>query len=208
MIYGAKNGLNTGIRYDQTNNIMERFLEDMKAAGESRFWLESCNVCALGCGVEAVSGLWRSKVPQIRGIDVFGQDDLMFMFLYSTDGRKRLPKLALGIKENEVAENLVFAVNECSTAKAALKEISDMKTYTSEMKAALSRGSAIALSYMTDYGSGHYICVVGFDGEKGVFIAYDSWAANMHCKRGGVKEEYNSAFFESRARPRFIEIHL
>jgi hypothetical protein len=75
------------------------------------------------------------------------------------------------------------------------------------MRDALHRGSAISISYRTDYDdSGHYHTVVQYDEYKKAFIVYDSWKGNKHCRNGGVKEEYDDSFYLARARPRFIEI--
>lgn len=206
MKYGAKNADNPAIRYDQTTKIIERFLADTKASKQSTFWLESCNVCACCCGIEAAGGEWKAKLPVIAGKEVISQADLMFDFLYSTDGRARLPKLVDGVMENELPENLVFAINECSTAKAKLHTFTNQVDLVSDMKSVLRSGSAIALSYLTDYNTGHFISIVQYDEDKKVFIGYDSWKDNMHCKNGGVKEEYLETFIIFRSRPRFIEI--
>jgi hypothetical protein len=208
MSFGAKYADNDGIRYNQTTKIIERILDDMKKSGEIKYWLESCNVCACGCGVEAVGGEWKIKLPVFAGKELFSQADMMMFFLYSTEGRARMPKLVDGVKENEVADNLVYAINEISTAKATLHEYKEgeIGAMRDDMIEALRRGSAIALSYLTDYNSGHYIAIVKYDEKARTFMAYDSWAANVHCKNNGVKEWYPEAFIITRARPRFIEI--
>jgi hypothetical protein len=208
MSYGAKYADSPSIRYDQTTKIIERFLADLKAAGNAKFWLESCNVCACSCGVEAVGGEWKARPPVIDGKEILSQADIMFDFCYSTYGRSVLPKVEDGVNENEVSDNLAEAINRCSTAKAKavyFKE-GDGQAVVNAMIEALKRGSAIAISYLTDYKTGHYIAVVKYDEKAKTFMAYDSWSANVHCKNNGSKEWYTEKFFVDRARPRFIEI--
>lgn len=211
MIYGAKNGNQSGIRYDQTTKIIERFLADLKAAGNAKFWLESCNVCSCACGIEAVGGDWKASLPVIDGHEILSQADIIFDFCYSTYGRSVLPSVADGVNENEVAANLAEAINRCSTAKAKVRYFPDGEgeDVVDGMVEALKRGSAIAISYRTDYdGSGHYHTVVKYDDIAKTFMAYDSWGDNKHCLSHGSKEIYHRTFYATRARPRFIEISL
>jgi hypothetical protein len=206
---GAIHADDARIRYDQTTKIIERFLADLKTAGSSKFWLESCNVCACACGVEAVGGTWKSTPPIIDGREILSQADILFDFCYSTYGRSVLPKVSDGVNENEIAENLAEAINRCSTARAKVLTFSSGSEVVQGMKDALQRGSAIAISYRTDYeGSGHFHCVVKYDERAKQFMAYDSWADNKHCLTRGVKELYAESFYVVRARQRFIEISL
>jgi hypothetical protein len=205
MKYSAKNADNTEIRYDQTNNIIERFLFDMKTSSQSKFWLESCNVCSCACAVEAVGGLWKCKIPELSTKQLFGYDDLLFFFLYSTYGRTKIV-VKDGEMENEIPANLVVAINECTTCKAELKTFADKKVMVEEIKKSLKNGCSIVLSYLTDYNSGHYITVVQYDDITKSFVCYDSWSDNKHCKNGGKKEIYTEDFFITRARERYIEV--
>lgn len=206
---GAIHGDDPRIRYDQTTKIIERFLADLKAAGSSKFWLESCNVCSCACGIEAVGGVWKATPPSVDGHELITQADVLFDFCYSTYGRSVLPNVSDGVNENEIADNLAEAINRCSTAKAKVRSFKDGdgEAVVQGMIEAMKRGSAIAISYRTDYnGSGHFHCVVKYDEEEKKFMAYDSWADNKHCQSRGVKEIYDESFYSTRARPRFIEI--
>ena len=109
--YGAKYADKPGIRYDQTTKIIERVFSDLKTAKELNFWLESCNVCACACGVEAAGGEWKAKLPIIDGKEIISQADLLFDFCYSAYGKSILPDVKDGIMENELATNLAFAID-------------------------------------------------------------------------------------------------
>ena len=202
---GAKYWNKTSIRYEQTTKIIELFLQDLKASNQSTFWLQSCNVCSSCCSIEAVGGQFKVKIPTL-GINKFmSQADIMFCLIYSKFGRGILPvKPAIGIVESEIMENLSFIIKTFSTAKTTNKYFKTNLELVESMKKDLNNGSAITLSYLTDYDSGHYISVVNWDGSK--FYAYDSWANNVHCQKGGVLEEYSPEFFIKRARPRYIEV--
>ena len=201
MKYGATRAEDTRIRYDQTNNVIERFLLDLKIAGLSSFWLESCNVEASACAVEAVDGVWRVQLPTFDGKPIIGYGDLMFAFAYSDYGQKYSPVSKEGANENEFPVNLAFYLNKLANVRADVrgKSIDGMK---SDLKA----GCALVLSYLTDYNTGHFITVVQYDETKGVFRCYDSWKANKHCKNGGILEEYPDSFFAERARPTYIAV--
>lgn len=202
---GAKNWNKTSIWYNQTTKIIEYFLEDLKAQGHSDFWLQSCNVSASCCGIEAVGGQFRSKSPVIDSKTFMSQADIMFSFIYSKYGRTLLPvKPVVGVIESELMVNLTFAINKLSTAKATSLFFANSKELVETMKKDLNDGCAVVLSYLTDYGSGHYITVVNW--RDGKFYAYDSWAGNKHCSKGGVLEEYSPDFFIKRARHRYIKI--
>lgn len=206
MKYGAKNAENTSIRYDQKNNVAETMLADLKSVKMVNFWLESCNVESCACGVEAVGAKWLHEIPKTKdGKAMFGQGDLMFSLLFSPYGQKNAPSVKMGVMENEVADNLVWAIKENSTAFARIVACNPA-TVCDLMRSALKLGHAVVVSYLTDYRSGHYICVVQYDTDKNIFRCYDSWADNKHCKKNGVLEEYDDKFFSNRARERFIEI--
>lgn len=204
--YGAKFADKTGIRYDQTTKIIERVFADLKAAKELKFWLESCNVCACACGVEAAGGEWRAKLPLIDGKEIITQADLLFDFCYSTYGKSLLPDVKDGVMENEIAANLAVAITHCSTCIATVKTFNNAKELIASMKDSLSRKCAIAMSYMTDYKTGHYIEIGKYSETKKCFVGNDSWSDNVHCKNGGKNEEYTDEFIASRARLRYIEI--
>lgn len=202
---GARFWYRKDIRYDQTTKIIEYFLQDLKAQKNSTFWLQSCNVCASCVSIEAVGAQFKVKIPTL-GINKFmSQADIMFCLIYSKFGRDMLPvKPVVGIVESEIMENLSFIIKAFSTAKTINKYFKTNLELVESMKRDLNNGSAITLSYLTDYNSGHYISVVNWDGSK--FFAYDSWADNIHCQKGGVLEEYSPEFFIKRARPRYIEV--
>ena len=202
MVYATIKAKDIGIRYDQTNNVVERFLWDLKYSKQTSFWLESCNVCASCCSVEAVNAKWNNELPVYNGKYIIQQDDLMFSFIYTQD----VPIKKEGLCENEIPENLVFAINSLSSAKATLHSFSDKKTTVEGIKEALKREHAVIISYLTDYNTGHYICLVEYDDTKKILIAYDSWSKNKHCQNSGVREPYPESFFVARVRPRFIEV--
>jgi hypothetical protein len=206
--YGAKFAEDVRIRYDQTGNIAERFLFDLKTAGKIKHWLETCGVAACACGVEAVGGRWKVLIPELHQKALYGYDDALWLYMYSTVGRSRLPHVKDGDMEHEFIENLAFAINVLSTAKATVKYFKSTDDMIIGMLKSLQSGASLALSYLTDYNSGHYQTVVQRRDKQGVFIAYDSWAANKHCKKGGVLEEYDDEFYHARCkdRLRFIEI--
>lgn len=198
---GAKKAYDVSIRYDQKNNIIERFLKDLKDEGLVSFWLESCNVEASACAVEAVDGKFEVFPPQFLGKPIFGNGDLLFAFLYSDYGQGHAPSVTDGVCENEVIKNLAFGINTLTTCTAEIvaKDIEGMKKD-------LDAGCAIVICYQTDYGMGHYICLVDYKKDSGTFVAYDSFDTNKHCKRGGILEEYPDAFFAERARPFYMRV--
>lgn len=199
MIYRTARALDTSVRYDQTNNTIERFLKDLKTSGQTKFWLESCNVESTACAVEAVACLFKLPLPIVSGHVICGYGDLIFSFLYSNYGQAHAPHVKDGLAENEIIENLAFAVKEMTNAKATVH-------YNKDIKSALLRKSAVVLCYQTDYDSGHYITVVGYDSDRDTYLCYDSWADNKHCRKRGVLEEYSSTFFSTRMRPWFMEV--
>jgi hypothetical protein len=209
--FGAKNWNNTSIRYDQKNNIIEQVFSDLKRKGDLHYYLESCNVEATACAVEAVGARWVLQPPKINGITFMAQGDLMYCFLNSLKVKPLLPAISEFITENEFIENLCYAVPLFSSAYARIRQYDDADDIDMPMIASLKMGCAIVLSYLTDYGSGHYITVVYYDVKKNHFICYDSWADNKHCEHGGVLESYPASFFRTRLqghRSRFMEVYV
>jgi hypothetical protein len=204
MISGTYNWNNQNIRYDQKIRIIEKFLADLKTSKKLDFWLESCNVCACACAVEAVGASWKSNLPSINGDFILSQADLLFDYIYSASYGKWRDD---GICENEVPEHLAAAIGAMSTAHAELHTFTTAAEAAAEMKGAVQKGHAAVFSYLTDYGSGHYIVAVAFDDETNEFICYDSWADNRHCRNAGVKERYSVNFMAERARTRFIDVY-
>jgi|GEM_PF-2736201 len=207
--YGTVKALNTAIRYDQEKRIIERFLKDLKDSGQTKFYLESCNTNALCCGIEAVDGKFLYELPTKGGKQLYGQADFAFFYLYSTYAQHVAPVVKDGIAENEIMENLTWLVPEISDCKAIQRNPRNTKELILMMDFALEKKRAIVLSYLTDYGSGHYITVVHRNLAKKTFYSYDSWEKNKHCRFGGVLEEYQDEFFTNRCkeRLRFIEIY-
>lgn len=199
MIYGAKYWQDKSIRYVQTNAIIERFLADLKMNKQVSFWLESCNVSAACCGVEAVGAEWKIKIPQLDGENLLSQKDIMFDYLYSdlSTVYKRD-----GICENELPENIALAVNKISTAHAKLIN----ENCIENMKESLKNGCACVLSYLTMYGSGHYICIVAYDDATKEFIFYNSWPEDKENKKGGIQERFPEDELIKKMRQRYIEI--
>jgi hypothetical protein len=198
------------IRYDQTTKIIERFLADLKASGQTKFWLESCNVCAVGCSVEAVDGRWKYPIPAgPDGRPLFSQADLMAFYLYSTYGQKFAPVVKEGVCENEVKENLAWVASQCATVKADVVYCSSPDDLIAKIDKCLTLGGAVALSYLTDYGSGHFVSIVKKRLTDKKYIVNDSWYANTHCKKNGVQEEYDEEFFMTRCKDRlsFVRVY-
>ena len=198
---------NGDIRYLQTTKVIDRFLLDLKKAGKTEFFLETCNMCAASCGIEAVNAKWKCVPPSLDGKAIVSMADIMFAYNYSTLSGMFRPD---GVCENEVPENIVKCINALSTAKSRLvmNKVWSNKSYVEAMKEALKQGHACVLSYRTDYGSGHYICLVAYDPDSKEFVAYDSWPNNIHCLHNGIRERYQETFFISRMRNRFIEIEV
>lgn len=207
--YGAVNGLLRTIRYDQTKCFVDVFLKDLKDSKQLGFWLETCNVHAIACAVEAVGATFRYELPLAPdGAPVMSQAGLMFTYLYSRYGQANAPVVSDGVAENEVFQNLAWIAEQCANVTAIAREFKSPALMVDAMKASLRNGCALALSYKTDYGSGHYHAVTWVN-AAGNFLAYDSWAANKHCKNNGIQEEYPVDFYVSRCNPdrlRFIEI--
>lgn len=201
MIFGVKNWNKKSIRYDQTNNIIEQFLHDQKFLGNCNFKYESCNVEASACAVEAVGAEWIMECPFFMG---YG--DLMFDYLNSPKTLKSLPVVSTRYPQNEIMANLAHVIDLFSAASAKVHHYSAETNLSIQIRKFLVSGSAVVLSYLTDYGTGHYITVVAYDEGKKVFICYDPWGGNQHCKNGGVLEEYPETFFIERSRPRLLEV--
>ncbi len=201
MIYGAKNWNKTSIRYDQSNNIIEQFLHDQKMLKNCNFKYESCNVEATACAVEAVGASWVIDCPVFMG---YG--DLMFDFLNSPKILKDLPSPSSKYPQNEIMDNLVYAAEIFSDGGAKIHHYPTAEHIHIHMKEFLMNQSAIVLSYLTDYDTGHYITVVAYNEDKKRFICYDPWKENVHCERRGIMEEYPDSFFIERSRPRLMEV--
>ena len=201
MIYGAKNWNKTSIRYDQSNNIIEQFLHDQKKLGNCNFKYESCNVEATACAVEAVGASWVIDCPHFMG---YG--DLMFDFLNSPKTLNSLPFASPKYPQNEIIDNLAYAADVFSDGGAKVHYYYTAENIHIHIKEFLIKGSAVVLSYLTDYRTGHYITVVAWDEDKKRFICYDPWKDNQHCENKGILEEYPISFFIERSRPRLLEI--
>lgn len=199
----TKNGLDKSIRYDQTKRVIDSFLLDLRQQGELKWNLETCNICASSCAIEAVGAEFKCELPKIDNKTFISQADLMFDLIYKSPDT---PVRQDAMCENEVPANLVFAINKMSTAKAELKEFKNINDMMTQLKAELNKKKAIVLSYKTKFGGGHYICLVGIDNNK--IYAYDSWADNPHCNNKGSLEEYDISFFKERCadRLRFITV--
>jgi len=197
--YGTVNADSDSIHYDQTNNIFERFLHDLKTSGQTKFFLETCNMNAAGCAAEAVGGKWKYVLPLgPDGKELFGQDDLMAFYLYSTYGQKRAPIVVDGLCENEVKENIAWVLQECSNVRTEIVTALNGSDMIQKMDDALLLGKAIVLSYFTDYNSGHFITLVKRDSVLHTFTAHDPWPSNNLCRNGGVREVYPDSFFITR----------
>ena len=209
--YGAKNALSKDIHYDQTRSFLELFLKDLKSSGQSKFWLETCNVHAMACAIDAVGGRWHHLLPVGGdGKPLFTQAAAMFIGLYSAWGQSAAPFVRDGVAENEVIANVAWIAEQLADVKATVITAVSGLELVEKMDASLKRGSANVLSYLTDYGSGHYITQVMRNKTEGSFTVMDPWPGNVHCKNGGVLEIYKDSFFSTRcdpARLRFIEVH-
>lgn len=207
--YGPVNG-RKDIRYDQTQCFLDKFLRDLKLSGQTKFWLETCNVHALASAVEAVGGQWRFQLPLgPDGEPIVTQAGLMLLGLYSAYGQAHAPVVSDTLCENEVAVNLAWVAEQFAGVKATIITAKTGAELVRLMDESLARGSANVLSYLTDYKSGHYIAQVWRHPEQHVFECMDSWADNVHCKTRGDHEMYGDGFFAKRCdtgRLRFIEI--
>lgn len=204
MIIGAINWNYRTIRYNQEKRVIEKFLADIKITKQATYWLESCNVCACACAVEAIGAKWRCSLPMIDNKPIISQADLLFDYIYSDVYGKYKKD---GVCENEVPEHLTAAIEALSESKAELKTFFTTTDTVESMKAQLKKGHACVFSYLTDYQSGHYIVAVAYDDEVDSFICYDSWSSNKHCKNYGVQELYTSQFLKQRLRMRFIDVY-
>lgn len=200
-VIGAVNWHDRSIRYDQENNIIETYLTKLKNNGQSTFRLESCGVEATACAIEAVGGTWKVHKESWEG---YG--DRMFDYLNSSKNAKKIPIDDLNIPNNEFIENLAHVGRLFSDCTINVEHYDTPMGIDFSMRSMLKTGSAIVLSYQTDYGSGHYITVVAWDQIKNIFYAYDPWAGNKHCRNGGSLEEYPIQFFTRRSRPRLMEV--
>jgi hypothetical protein len=202
----STHGRDPRIWYDQTKCFIDVFLRDLHMAGKLSYWLETCNVQAAAMAVEAVDAPFKYVLP--IGPDnrpIVNQAGLMFAMLYNRYGQANAPYVSDSYAENEDARNVAWVLEQCAYVKAAYKTFKDAQQTVDAVMYALKQGSSIVLSYLTDYGSGHYIALTDVD-DDGSIIAFDSWAYNKHCSNGGKLERYPQAFFAERARPRFIEV--
>lgn len=210
--YGAVNAFspNVNVHYDQTKSPLEIFLKDMKAQGESKFWLETCNMHALASAIDAVGGEWKYPLPiGPDGLPLYSHAIQMFLMLYSQWGQTRAPVVQDGVAENEIAANIAWIATMAARVKATFTTASTGVELISKMDASLKRGSANLVSYLTDYKTGHYINQIWRTPENGTFTCMDSWPGNVHCTKGGDHELYPDSFFIQRCNPdrlRFIEI--
>lgn len=204
--YGAVNADKSGIRYEQTNRTLERFLKDLKVSGQTKFYLESCGYCSTSCAIEGVDGKWKHTPPVVDGADVYSHADLMFFLLYSKYGQQNAPAVAEGVCENEVLKNLAWAVPLLSDAKAEEKTSPDMVAFIDALNTDLKQGKACVVCYKTNYGSYHYVTLTKRYPEAAYFEGYDPWSANMHCASGGVKEKYTDKFLKDRCRLTYMRV--
>jgi len=208
--YGTINANMGIIHYDQTNNIFEQFLHDLKTSGQTKFFLETCNMSAAACAAEAVGARWKYQTPiGPDGRELYGQDDFMAFFLYSMYGQKKAPIVKDGICENEVKENIAWVLTECASVVTETITASDGNDLIKQLDAALFKGKAVVLSYLTDYNSGHFITLVERNPSAKTFTIHDSWKGNNLCKKDGDREVYPDSFFISRCvgdRLRFITV--
>ena len=209
---GAQYGLEDFIHYDQTKCYVDLFLKDLKAQKFVPFWLETCNVHAVACACEAVGGLsiFKHQIPMTPdNKPLMTQAGLMFAYLYSEYGQAGAPVSNAWTVESEVMANLAWVAQQCAFVKATIREYATAQAFVDGMQSALSRGSSLVLSYFTDYRSGHYHTVTRRSVETGMFVAYDSWPGNQHCKNKGIRELYSAEFYKERCSPsrlRFLEI--
>ena len=204
----AKNWNNPAIRYDQENNIIESFLKKIRAAGSIAFSLESCGVESIACAIEAVGARWTTPLPTVDGRPIMGYGDLIFDYLNSpfVDPKHEHLSRPETIPPNEIHENLAYSVGKVSTAKAKCHPPVENDLIFYYLKTFVQSGSACVISYLTDYGSGHYICIVAYDETTHELIGYDPWSKNKHCKNGGIMERYKADFINERARQKIIEV--
>lgn len=199
----TKNGKDTSVRYDQTKRVIDKFLKDLRNRKEINWNLETCNMNAAACLVEATGNSFKATLPRVDNRNLISQADLFVDICYTDPD---IPVKSDTECENEFPENITYVINKLSTAKATLITFKNINDMTAAIKNVLNKGHGIELSYKTDYGGGHYIALVGIEGDK--IFAYDSWGANKHCKNNGVLEEYSISFFKERCkdRLRFIEV--
>lgn len=208
--YGAVNAFGN-IRYDQTKCFEDVFLADLKASGQTKFWLETCNVHAAASAIEAVGGKFKYDLPPAPDKSpIYSQAGLIFLLLYSRYGQANNRSVAAGLCENEDRTSLAWAIPQIADVTATIITAKNSYDLIVQMDASLKRGSANMLSYLTDYGTGHFINQVWRDPIAKTFTSMDSWSGNVHCKRGGDHEVYGDNFFAARCtgnRLQFIEIH-
>lgn len=183
---------NENIRYEQTNRVVERFLSDLRAQKEVNFSLETCNMNALCCAIEAVNNKFYVKIPQIEGKNIMSQADVFFNYIYVNE--EKMPIHDKGLCENEVIENLAYTAKKLAHVNAEVVYTKTQKELLEKAKDALKENAAIVLSYKDEKTSGHYITLVDFN-EKG-FVYFDPWGKNPRNKNGGNKEIFEYLDFE------------
>ena len=192
---------NENIRYEQTNRIIEKFLYDLRVQKQVNFHLETCNVNALACAIEAVNNKFYVKLPQIEGKNIMSQADLIFFYIYQFD--KEMPEHGYGKCENEYLENLRYAAEKLAHVNAKTIYTDTQAELITIAKAAISnQNCAIVTSYADDKTTGHYITIV--DMNKEGFLYYDPWGKNPRNKNGGNLELFTFNEFKKcnkKARP-------
>lgn len=187
----AKYWNKTTIRYNQQKRTIEKFLTDLRTTKQVNFSLESCNVCAACCAIEAVGAEWKTKLPTLDNNNILSYADLMFNYIYSFPCGLPIVDRGNGICENECIENLAFAIGKMSTASAKVYYNNDTNIIASNIKdELLLNNSAIVTSYNDEYTPGHYICIVYYNQDLNMFIYYDSWNNSKRNLNGGILEKF------------------
>ena len=203
----AKNWKDTSIRYNQQNRIIEKFLTDLKATKQATFILESCNVCSASCGVDAVGANYKVTLPKLGDESFVTIADIMFSYLYSFPEGLPQKDNGNGLCENELIENLAFAVNKLTDATAKAVFSTDRKKQINEICDLLSNGNnAVVLSYQDKTTTGHFICFVNYDSSSNTLYYYDSWNGNPRNKNSGRLETMTKEELESVMKLRYLKI--
>ena len=194
---------NENIRYEQTNRIIEKFLYDLRVQKQVNFHLETCNVNAVCCAIEAVNNKFYVKLPQIEGKNVMSQADLLFCYIYQND--KDMPEHGDGMCENEYLENLRYAAEKIAHVTARTFYTDTQRELETMAKTIIkSSNSAIVLSYEDEKTTGHYITIVDIN-DKG-FVYYDPWGKNPRNKNGGNLETFSFDDFRKCNKKRMLVI--
>ena len=194
---------NENVRYEQINRIIEKFLYDLRVQKQVNFHLETCNVNALACAIEAVNNKFYVKLPQIEGKNIMSQADLIFFYIYQFD--KEMPEHGDGKCENEYLENLRYAAEKLAHVNAKTIYTDTQAELITIAKAAISnQNCAIVTSYADDKTTGHYITIV--DMNKEGFLYYDPWGKNPRNKNGGNLELFTFDEFKKCNKKRMLII--